>query len=134
MNKSINPDEAVTYGVAVQAYILSGDKSENVKDLLLLDVTPFSLRFEFETSGGVITVLIKCNTSKQMQTFTTYSDNQVCSFSTCSIRFLIHLHEGEHAMTEDSSLLDEFETLVLCLRLKSLLILMIMASSMSLLW
>ncbi|XP_065210368.1 heat shock 70 kDa protein II-like [Planococcus citri] len=102
LNKTINPDEAVAYGAAIQAAILNGDESKIVQNIVLFDVTPLSLGIGSRENHKKMSVIIKRNTAipaKHTHRCRTRHDNQS--------RFRFKVYEGEHALTKDNNFLDE---------------------------
>ena len=101
LNKEFNPDEAVAYGAAIQAAVITNIKDESIERLMLLDVNPFSLGIE--TVGGVMTVFIPRNSTipcKKTQIFNNYTDNQTF--------FIVQVFEGERQLTKDNNFLGKF--------------------------
>jgi molecular chaperone DnaK (HSP70) len=102
IKNDINPDEAVAYGATIQASILSGIRTNDTKDLVLMDVTPLSLGLE--TAGGVMSILVKRNTQIPFdaeQIYSTYTDNQPA--------VSIKIYEGERQLTKHNNLLGTFD-------------------------
>ncbi len=101
LNKEFNPDEAIAYGAAIQAAVMTNIKDESIERLMLLDVNPFSLGIE--TVGGVMTVFIPRNSTipcKKTQIFNNYTDNQTF--------FIVQVFEGERQLTKDNNFLGKF--------------------------
>lgn len=101
-SREINPDEAVAYGAAVQAGVLSGERDKKIDELLLLDVTPLTLGIE--STGGVMSAVIPRNTvvpTSKTKVYTTAEDNQVAVSN--------KVYEGERTMTKDNRLLGQFD-------------------------
>nr|GEV54014.1 heat shock 70 kDa protein [Tanacetum cinerariifolium] len=99
--KSINPDEAVAYGAAIQAAIMSGEANKKLQDILSLQVTPLSIGLE--TAGGVMTVVIPRNT-----TTPTIKEHVLSTSSNNQLAVVVHIYEGDRATTEDNNLLGKF--------------------------